>query len=230
MKYKIAIFDLDGTLLDTLQDLANSTNFALSSFGYPERSLEEVRRFVGNGIEKLIERAVPDGTPSEERSRVLAVFKAHYAEHCEDHTAPYEGIIKVLDCLKEKGVTVAVVSNKIDCAVKSLCEKYFADRIFVAVGEREGIRRKPYPDSVFEVLDKTGFVPAEAVYIGDSEVDVQTAENAGMDMITVTWGFRDKDFLMKSGARVFANSADELEHLILSESARKSKKTLDKFQ
>ena len=197
MEYKIAIFDLDGTLLDTLQDLANSTNFALSSFGYPERSLEEVRRFVGNGIEKLIERAVPKNTASEERARVLSAFKTHYAE---------------------------------DFAVKALCEKYFGNRISVAVGEREGIRRKPYPDSVFEVLDKTGFVPAEAVYIGDSEVDVQTAEHAGTDMITVTWGFRDEDFLIESGARVFADSADELEHLILSESARKSEKTLDKFQ
>lgn len=230
MKYKIAIFDLDGTLLDTLRDLENSTNFALSSFGYPERSLEEVRRFVGNGIEKLIERAVPKNTASEERARVLSAFKTHYAEHCEDHTAPYEGIVEVLDRLKDKGIVIAVVSNKIDFAVKALCEKYFGNRISVAVGEREGIRRKPYPDSVFEVLDKTGFVPAEAVYIGDSEVDVQTAEHAGTDMITVTWGFRDKDFLIESGARVFADSADELEHLILSESARKSEKTLDKFQ
>ena len=230
MKYKIAIFDLDGTLLDTLQDLANSTNFALSSFGYPERSVEEVRSFVGNGIEKLIERAAPQGITPHERACVLTVFKAHYAEHCEDHTAPYTGIIEVLDRLKEKGIKIAVVSNKIDFAVKSLCEKYFGDRIAIAVGEREGIRRKPCPDSVLEVLHEADVAPFEAVYIGDSEVDIQTARNAGTDIITVTWGFRDREFLLRSGASVFAESVKSLDDLLLSESARKSKKTLDKFQ
>ena len=230
MKYKIAVFDLDGTLLNTLSDLATSTNFALSSCGYPKRTTEEIRRFVGNGIEKLIERAVPDGLSSEERACVLKAFKAHYAEHCEDRTAPYEGIMSLLDRLIEAGMPIAVVSNKIDFAVKALCEKYFGDRIAVAVGEREGIRRKPYPDSVWEVLRKVNVAPSEAVYIGDSEVDILTANHAGMDMVIVTWGFRDKDFLIKSGATVLADSTEELEDLLLSESARKSEKNMDNFQ
>ena len=216
MKYKIAIFDLDGTLLDTLQDLAISTNFALENCGYPQRTLEEVRCFVGNGIEKLIERALPKGTLPNERARVLEVFKTHYARHCEDYTAPYKGITELLDHLIERGISIAVVSNKIDFAVKSLCEKYFGDRITAAVGEREGIRRKPYPDSVLEVLRKANIEPSDAVYIGDSEVDIQTAINAKTDMIIVTWGFRDKNFLAELGVAVFAESVDQLERLILS--------------
>ncbi len=217
MKYKIAIFDLDGTLLDTLQDLAVSTNFALEQSGYPQRTLEEVRRFVGNGIEKLIERAVPAGTSPEDKKRTLAIFKAHYAEHCEDHTAPYDGVIALLDRLAEEGIPLAVVSNKIDFAVRELCEKYFGARIAIAVGERDGIRRKPYPDSVLEVLGKLNISPADAVYIGDSEVDVQTAVNAGTDSVIVTWGFRDKDFLLESGAEILADSAEALMELLISE-------------
>jgi phosphoglycolate phosphatase len=217
MKYKIAIFDLDGTLLDTLQDLADSTNFALDSFGYPMRTTEEIRRFVGNGVAKLIERAVPDGTSPQECSHVLKVFKTHYADHCEDHTAPYEGVVALLDRLIEMGLPIAVVSNKIDFAVQTLCKKYFGDRVSTAVGEREGIRRKPYPDSVLEVLGKANIDPADAVYIGDSEVDVETAENAGTDVVCVTWGFRDKDFLVASGAKKFVDSASELLSLLIRE-------------
>ena len=216
MKYKIAIFDLDGTLLDTLQDLAISTNFALEASGYPKRTLQEIRSFVGNGIEKLIERAVPAGISTEERKRTLEVFKSHYATHCEDHTAPYEGVTELLDRLIEKNIPIAVVSNKIDFAVQTLCEKYFGARIAIAVGEREGIRRKPYPDSVSEVLRKVDVAPSDAVYIGDSEVDILTANNAKTDMIIVTWGFRDRDFLIESGATVLADSADRLEGLLLS--------------
>ena len=230
MKYKIAIFDLDGTLLDTLQDLAISTNFALEASGYPKRTLQEIRSFVGNGIEKLIERAVPSTVSAEERKRTLDIFKEHYAKHCEDRTAPYEGIITLLDHLVEADMPIAVVSNKIDFAVQTLCEKYFGTRIAIAVGEREGIKRKPYPDSVLEVLRKVDIAPSEAVYIGDSEVDILTATNAGMDMIIVTWGFRDRDFLVNDGATVLADSADRLESLLLSESARKSEKNMDKFQ
>ena len=216
MKYKIAIFDLDGTLLDTLQDLTDSTNFALESRGYPKRTQAEVRSFVGNGIEKLIERAVPDGTVPEERIRVLNVFKAHYAKHCEDKTAPYDGITELLDRLIEENLPIAVVSNKIDSAVQSLCKKYFGERFTVAVGEREGIRRKPCPDSVLEVLARVGISASEAVYIGDSEVDILTARNGGTDMICVTWGFRDKNILKESGATVFADSAEQLWELLLS--------------
>ena len=216
-KYKIAIFDLDGTLLDTLQDLAISTNFALEMSGYPKRTLQEIRSFVGNGIEKLIERAVPENVSVEERKQTLEIFKSHYALHCEDHTAPYEGIPELLDHLIEKKIPIAVVSNKIDFAVQTLCKKYFGNRITVAVGEREGIRRKPYPDSVLEVLDQFGISPKDSVYIGDSEVDVQTAINAGTDIISVTWGFRDRDVLLKMGANLCADCSDQLEKLILVE-------------
>lgn len=215
MKYKIVIFDLDGTLLDTLQDLADSTNFALSYFGYPKRSVSEVRRFVGNGVKKLIERALPEGVPTADIERVLDIFKAHYAKHCGDHTAPYTGIIPLLDRLAEAGVPIAVVSNKIDSAVQTLCKKYFGERVPISIGERDGIRKKPYPDSVLEVLSKTGFSPADTVYIGDSEVDILTAKNAGTGLICVTWGFRDKDFLRESGANIFADSSEQLEEILL---------------
>lgn len=214
MKYKIVIFDLDGTLLDTLQDLADSTNYALDAFGYPKRTTEEIRQFVGNGIEKLIERAVPANISSDIRKQVLDCFKTQYAKHCEDHTAPYEGISELLDRLIENKLPIAVVSNKIDSAVQSLCRKYFGDRFVFTVGERDGIRRKPHPDSVLEVLKKANVSPSEAVYIGDSEVDIITAKNAGTDMICVTWGFRDRDFLLKSGAKLFANSTAQLEKLL----------------
>ena len=217
MKYKIAIFDLDGTLLDTLQDLAISTNYALEACGYPKRTVEEVRSFVGNGIEKLIERATPADISSDDRKQVLEAFKAHYAVHCEDHTAPYDGILPLLDKLIDAGMPIAVVSNKIDFAVQSLCKKYFGGRFSVAIGEREGIRRKPYPDSVLEVLSQTDISPENAVYIGDSEVDIRTAENAGTDVVCVTWGFRDKDFLASEGAKIFADSAEELLSLLVRE-------------
>ena len=214
MKYKIVIFDLDGTLLDTLRDLAISTNYALEFFGYQKRTTEEIRQFVGNGIEKLIERASPADISVDERKRILDCFKSHYATHCENHTAPYDGIIELLDQLIEKNLPIAVVSNKIDSAVQSLCQKYFGNRFIFTVGEREGIRRKPHPDSVLEVLNKANISPSDAVYVGDSEVDIITAQNAGTDMICVTWGFRDKDFLLDSGAELFADSAVQLEKLL----------------
>lgn len=220
MKYKIVIFDLDGTLLDTLQDLAISTNFALESCGHPKRTVEEVRRFVGNGIEKLIEKATPADISLNERKKILEVFKLHYAEHCEDHTSPYSGILPLLDRMIEAGISIAVVSNKIDFAVQSLCKKYFGDRFSIVIGEQNGIRRKPYPDSVLDVLSKTGVSSREAVYIGDSEVDIETAHNANIDIISVSWGFRDKDFLSKFGAKIFADSATELERLLLEEQVK----------
>ncbi len=193
--YKIIIFDLDGTLLDTLDDLANSTNHALVAMGYPKRTKDEVRNFVGNGVKKLIERAVPEGTTPEKTEETLALFKAHYADHCEDMTAPYEGMIPLLDALSKKGKLLAVVSNKLDSAVSLLCKKYFGDRFSVTVGEREGVRQKPAPDSVLEVLKALDTNKSEAVYIGDSEVDIMTAKHAEMDCISVTWGFRDRDVL-----------------------------------
>jgi len=217
MKYKTVIFDLDGTLLDTLQDLTNSVNFALRSMQYPERSLEEVRTFVGNGIGKLIERAVPEHTDTQSVHTALQIFKKHYEYHCEDCTLPYPGIYPLLDRLAENGLQIAVVSNKADFAVKKLCQQYFGERILLAVGERDGIRRKPAPDTVFSVISQLKTKPEETVYVGDSDVDIETARNAGIDSIIVTWGFRNRDDLLRAGAVSLADSAARLESLILSE-------------
>ena len=175
MKYIIAIFDLDGTILNTLEDLADSTNYALKTYGYPERTMDEVRQFVGNGIRKLMERAVPEGTPVEEIDRVHETFTAHYKVHCADKTRPYDGIMELLQNLKKDGCKLAVVSNKADYGVQELCKQYFDGVFDFAVGEREGIRKKPAPDSVNEVLKTLGCSRDRAVYIGDSDVDIQTA-------------------------------------------------------
>ena len=215
MKYETVIFDLDGTLLDTLKDLTNSVNFALNSMQYPERTLSEVRMFVGNGIGKLIERSVPEGTDERSIQKTLQVFKSHYDKHCEDYTAPYPKICELLDWLKEKGIRTAVVSNKADFAVKKLCEKYFSNYIFLAIGECEGIRKKPAPDSVLMAIDRLKSSPKKTVYIGDSDVDIETARNAKIDSIIVTWGFRDKKFLLEKGASQYADSVEQLKTLIL---------------
>ncbi len=210
MKYGLLIFDLDGTILNTLEDLKESTNYALDFHGFPKRTLDEVRRFVGNGIGKLIERAVPAGTPAKETQRVLATFKRHYGEHCADHTKPYEKIPEFLKAVRERGCQTAVVSNKADFAVQELCEQYFPGMFDFVVGEREGIRRKPCPDSVNEVLRTLGKTTDEAVYVGDSDVDVETAKNAGMPVIGVSWGFRGREFLEAHGAEWIADEPEDL--------------------
>lgn len=204
------IFDLDGTLLNTLDDLADSVNFALEAKGFPTRSLEEVRGFVGNGIAKLIERAVPDDIDARTIEETLSIFKKHYAENCENKTAPYEGILTMLSFLKEKGYKLAVVSNKIDSAVVCLCEKYFGSYLSVAVGDKEGRNKKPAPDSVFEVMERLNSRPEDCIYIGDSDVDILTAQNAGIPCISVTWGFRDCDFLIQRGARTLVNKPSDI--------------------
>lgn len=214
MKYKLIIFDLDGTILDTLADLADSLNYALSSGGFPERSIDEVRRFVGNGIGKLVERGLPEGSDRATVERVLATFKAYYGDHCADKTAPYEGILPLLAELKEKGVKLAVVSNKADFAVQSLCAQYFGGLFDMAVGEREGICRKPAPDSVNEVIARLGVSKEVSLYVGDSEVDVQTAKNAEIDCIAVSWGFRDAELLCQSGAKQIVSTVEQLKQLL----------------
>lgn len=214
MKYQLAIFDLDGTLLDTLDDLADSVNYVMDRFGYPGRNLTEIRSFVGNGIRKLIERSAPKGTSSEELDRVFEQFKEYYGVHCADKTKPYDGIMELLYKLKELDVKLAVVSNKGDYAVQILCEQYFPGVFDVAVGAREGIAKKPAPDTVNEVLKNLQIDKSRAVYIGDSEVDVQTAKNAELDCIAVDWGFRDKEVLIKAGAETIVSTPAELfEHM-----------------
>ena len=214
MKYMIAIFDLDGTILNTLEDLADSTNYALKTYGYPERTMDEVRQFVGNGIRKLMERAVPEGTPVEEIDRVHETFTAHYKVHCADKTRPYDGIMELLQNLKKDGCKLAVVSNKADYGVQELCKQYFDGIFDFAVGEREGIRKKPAPDSVNEVLKTLGCSRDRAVYIGDSDVDIQTAANAQMDHIIVEWGFRDVPFLIAKGAKVLVEKPEEILEIV----------------
>ena len=213
--YKLAVFDMDGTILDTLEDLKDSTNFALKKCGYPPRSYDEVRRFVGNGIRKLIERAVPEGLTVEQIDRVHEVFTEHYKVHCADKTKAYDGIKPLLEKLRASGVKTAVVSNKADYGVQELCKEYFDGLFDYAVGEREGIRRKPAPDAVNEALRALGIDKSEAVYIGDSDVDFETAKNAELPCISVLWGFRDEEFLREKGATLFVRDPAEIYDIIM---------------
>ena len=215
MRYKLAVFDMDGTILNTLEDLADSTNYALKANGLPERTIDEVRRFVGNGIRLLIERAVPTDTDKKLTDKVFDTFKEYYKTHCAVKTRPYDGIIDVLLELRKAGCLTAVVSNKADFAVQDLCKDYFDNLFDFAIGEREGIKKKPAPDSVFEVLSKLNVEKDNAVYIGDSDVDFATSVNAGMDVIMVGWGFRDEEFLREKGAKRIIKQPSEILDIIL---------------
>lgn len=209
MKYEAILFDLDGTLLNTLEDLKDSCNAALEACGYAPRTLDEVRRFVGNGVGLLIRRALPEGAGEEEYSRCLALFKAHYQNNLDNKTRPYPGIEQSLDALLARGYRIGVVSNKFDAAVKALCAHHFP-RIQVAVGEREGVRKKPAPDSALAAAQALGVRPASTLYVGDSEVDIQTARNAGMDCLSVDWGFRPEAVLRDAGATRIIHSPGAL--------------------
>ena len=209
-KYKLLIFDLDGTVLDTLCDLTSSMNFALHTMEYPERSIEEIRSFVGNGVRNLAKRALPEEASERLVDEALSIFKKHYAEHINDFTKPYDGIKELLSYAKKAGCYLAVISNKIDSATNILVKSHFGDIFDVVFGEREGVPRKPSPQSVFEVIEALSCKPCETTYIGDSEIDIQTANNAGIDCISVCWGFKSRDFLEENGASLIAESADEL--------------------
>ena len=208
--YRTVIFDLDGTLLDTLDDLTASVNFALTSFGLPTRTKEEVRAFVGNGIVKLIERAIGYKHPFFDK--IFTTFREHYGAHCKDKTKEYIGITPLLLELKARGVQTAVVSNKADFAVKALSEEYFPNLLQEAVGENEkaGIAKKPAPDSLLAVMKNLNAEKKTTVYVGDSEVDIQTAANAGVDCISVVWGFKDEEFLRTNGAKTLVNAPMEI--------------------
>ena len=212
MNKKAVIFDLDGTLLNTIEDLTDSTNFALAHYNSPKRTLTEIRQFVGNGVKKLIERAIHDGVNNPDFEQCLNTFKQHYKENMFNKTMPYENIISMLEKIKNLGIKTAVVSNKFDDAVKVLCEKYFAGLIDFCAGENEkkGIRKKPAPDTVLKVLNKFKIRPKDAIYVGDSEVDIQTAKNADMDCISVLWGFKNKEFLLNNGAKILISKPDEI--------------------
>lgn len=212
MTYKTYIFDLDGTLLNTLDDLAASVNYALAANGMPVHTTDAVRQFVGNGVRVLMQRAVPGGESNPAFETVLGAFRSHYLLHSLDSTRPYPGIPDMLARLKELGRGIAVVSNKFYAATQELCRHFFADTIEVAIGEHEaeGIRRKPAPDTVFEALRQLNVPAEEAVYVGDSDVDILTARNAGLPCISVLWGFRDRQFLLDHGATMLAERPEDI--------------------
>ena len=212
MRYQTYVFDLDGTLLDTLGDLAASTNYALRTHGMPEHSLDDVRRFVGNGVRVLMERAVPQGAENPQFEAAFQTFRTHYMQHSLDTTKPYDGILETLETLKAEGCRLAVVSNKMMAATQELCRHFFRDTIEVAIGEHEaqGIRKKPAPDTVNEAFRQLGVGKERAVYVGDSDVDILTARNSGLPCINVLWGFRDRDFLIQHGAETFISAPSEL--------------------
>ncbi len=202
------LFDLDGTLLDTLEDLMDATNYALESFGYPARTLQEVRRFVGNGAENLIQRALPEGH-KEDLAKVLAAFRPYYNAHCQDKTKPYAGVLSALKTLGET-YPIAIVSNKPDSAVKTLCADYFPG--IYALGEAADCPRKPAADMVCKAMAAIGV--EKCIYVGDSEVDVMTAQNAKVPCLCVTWGFRDREDMQAVGGSIFCEDTKDLVKII----------------
>lgn len=214
MNIKAVIWDLDGTLLNTLDDLAASVNAALAQNGMPLRSTEEVRAFVGNGIRKLMIRAVPGGEANPAFDKALEDFTRHYGAHSRDRTQPYDGILEMLDRLSAEGVKHAIVSNKIDFAVKALSRAYFGERMCAAIGDDPSRARKPAPDSVLAAMREMGVTAQETVYVGDSDVDVLTARNAGVPCVAVLWGFRDEACLRAAGAERLARTPEELREII----------------
>ena len=208
--YDTYIFDLDGTLLDTLDDLAASTNYALRHNGLPEHTTDDVRRFVGNGVRKLIERAVPRGEEHPLFEQTLADFREYYTRHSSDCTRPYPGVMELLGRLRSHGKKVAVVSNKFHAATEALCCHYFPSLVDVAIGESVGIRKKPAPDTVVEALRQLGVDKSGAVYVGDSDVDIETARQSGLPCISVLWGFRDRPFLLSHGATTLVERPEEI--------------------
>lgn len=210
MKYTTIIFDLDGTLLDTLLDLANATNYALGKHGLPLRTIDEVRRFVGNGIRKLITRAVPAGAPQEIQEAVFADFNLYYKKHCADNTKPYPGILRLLAELREQGCQTAIVSNKADYAVQELASQYFPNLLDAACGERQGIARKPKPDMLLAIMEQLQADKNSTIYVGDSDTDLLTAKNTGVPCIGACWGFRGRRFLIDHGAQLLVEKAGDI--------------------
>lgn len=210
MRYKTIIFDLDGTLLNTLEDLRDSVNMILKRHQYPERTLEEIRTFVGNGAINLIRRALPVGCSEEEVQRLLKEYSAYYLEHSRIKTRPYDGIMELLGELKSRGVLLGVASNKGEDAVADLCENYFPGCITAAVGDMPGFQKKPAPDNILRAMDKLQAEKAATLYVGDSEVDIETAQNCGLESVLVTWGFRTKELLLERGAKHTIDRPSEL--------------------
>lgn len=221
---KAILFDMDGTLLDTLEDLYYSTNAALAAYGFPRRTIEEVRRFVGNGLRNLMRQAVPDGEENPHFEDCMKTFKEHYGVHLDDHTGPYPGILKMLQVLAAKGYVMGVVSNKPDFAVKDLAKRYFGAHILVAIGESEKVRRKPAPDTVEQAARALGVSMEDCIYVGDSEVDLETAKNCRIPCISVSWGFRERELLEELGAKEIADTTEELVKILTREEEQTNEK------
>lgn len=214
MKYTTIVFDCDGTLLDTLTDLRNAVNYVLRAHDLPERSVPEVKAALGNGVAHLMRQSLPDSISEAEFNTYLDEFKAYYGEHLQDYTAPYPGMLDVLDTLRAKGYKLAIVSNKIQEGITPLNKEYFGDRLPVAIGERPGLQRKPAPDMVLQALKELNSTQDESIYIGDSEVDVATAKNSGLLCIGVTWGFRDEQLHKDLGVKYIARKAEDIVTII----------------
>ncbi len=213
--YKAVIFDLDGTLLDTLDDLMNAVNFALREFSFPERTREEIRSFIGNGVIKLMERSTPDNTDAVTQEKCLETFRRYYLEHMSDNTDPFKGIIPLLERLKTEGISTAVVSNKLHSAVVGLCEDYFPSLIDIPLGVAEEKERKPSPLNIYKAMEILSSDKENTIYVGDSNVDVETAHRADLKCIGVTWGFRDREELLAHSCDFLADTSDEVLKLIL---------------
>jgi len=214
MKYKAVLFDMDGTILDTLADIANAVNVSLVEFGFPAADIDKVCEGTGNGARHIFEFCTPEGTPEETIDGMLRFYLPYYNSHCRIMTKPYDGILPLMQRLKAQGVKLAVVSNKPDSTVKELAREFFTDMLESAVGESDAVRRKPAPDTVIAAAQLMNVDIKDCVYVGDSEVDVATAANAGMDCIAVSWGFRKIEVLRAAGAEKIAGNATELEQML----------------
>ena len=210
MRHKTVIFDFDGTLLYTVQDLADAVNHAIAKHGHPTHNVRAIERMVGNGVNMLVARALPQGFDTPDYEEIMTDFRTFYAEHCQDNTRPYDGVTEMLARLKEEGRKLAIVTNKYQTAAEQLRRRFFSGSVELIVGDFEGRRRKPAPDGVFAALKSLGADAAGAVYVGDTEVDMQTAENAGLDCICVSWGYRTKQELVELKAPAIAENTDEL--------------------
>lgn len=213
-KYKLVIFDMDGTILDTIEDIKDAVNVALEHFGYPERTVSQVKKAVGNGLRKTMERSLPETVDEETFVQIYNYMINHYSFHSADKTKPYDGIVDVIRQLKERGYDTAVISNKKESSVIELCNRFYKDLFDYSLGEVEGRRPKPYPDAVNFVLSELDLNSEDAVYIGDSDVDIETARNSCLDSIIVTWGFRDEEFLLSQGAKTLAHKPEDLLELL----------------
>ena len=215
MRYDTAVFDLDGTLIDTLEDLKNSVNFALRSFSFPERTYDEVKSFVGNGVARLMNLSAPQDASEEVRRNLLSVFKQHYMEHSRVFTAPYPGITELLSSLKQAGIKIAVVTNKMQPAAVDIVNSFFGDTVDVIIGQVDGLAQKPEPDGVWRAIELLGSERENSVYIGDSDVDCLTASNSGIPIIGCVWGFRGRQTLVDCGADYIAQTPSDIYNIIM---------------